>query len=307
MLKFIFRRLLYLVFVLMGVSLIVFTLLYFTPGDPAQMILGEAADAESIELLREEMGLNDSYIVQYGNYILNIVLHQDLGISYITNTPVMDEILEVFPNTIKLSFIAVCIAIITGTIFGVVSAVKQYSIIDNIVMVTALLGVSAPTFWIGVLMLLLFSVKLGWLPPSGFDTPKQMIMPAVALSLKSTAIIARMTRSSMLEVIRMDYIKTARAKGQKEYKVIMDHAFRNALIPIITVAGLQFGIMLGGALICESIFSIPGLGRLMIDAIKMRDYPVVQGGVLIVATCFTLVTLAVDILYAFVDPRIAKS
>ena len=216
------------------------------------------------------------------------------------------EITTVFPNTVKLATAATIIAVVVGTILGIVSAVKQYSIIDNIVMVLALLGTSAPIFWIGILMILLFSVNLGWLPPSGFGSLKQMIMPAIALGMQSTAVIARMTRSSMLEVIRQDFVKTARAKGQKEFIVIMRHVYRNALIPVITVIGLQFGNLLGGAMLTEIVFSIPGVGRLMVEAIKQRDFPVVQGSVLFIAVCFSLVNLVVDILYAFVDPKVNK-
>lgn len=233
-------------------------------------------------------------------------MKQDLGISYNTGRPVVKEITTVFPNTVKLATAATIIAVVVGTILGIVSAVKQYSIIDNIVMVLALLGTSAPIFWIGILMILLFSVNLGWLPPSGFGSLKQMIMPAIALGMQSTAVIARMTRSSMLEVIRQDFVKTARAKGQKEFIVIMRHVYRNALIPVITVIGLQFGNLLGGAMLTEIVFSIPGVGRLMVEAIKQRDFPVVQGSVLFIAVCFSLVNLVVDILYAFVDPKVNK-
>lgn len=304
--KYILKRFLYLIFVLFGVSLIVFTLLYVTPGDPAKIILGEAATPEALEEVRESLGLNDSYIVRYGNYIKNIVLHHDLGDSYVTGRPVLTEIMEVFPNTLSLATTSILIAIVLGVTLGIISAVKQYSWIDNFVMVFALIGTSAPIFWIGILMILLFSVTLNWLPPSGYGTIQQMIMPAVALGLQSTAMIARMTRSSMLEMLRQDYIKTARAKGQKEIVVILKHVFRNALIPIVTVIGLQFGVLLGGAMLTEVVFSIPGLGRLMIDSIKMRDYPVVQGGVLFMATCFSLVNLMVDLIYALVDPKISK-
>ena len=195
---------------------------------------------------------------------------------------------------------------ILGTFLGIVSAVRQNSLLDNAVMVLALIGTSAPIFWIGILMIILFSVNLGWLPPSGFGSFKQLIMPALALGMQSTAVVARMTRSSMLEVIRQDFVKTARAKGQKESVVIMKHVFRNALIPVITVVGLQFGTLLGGAMLTEVVFSIPGVGRLMIEAIKQRDFPIVQGSVLFVAACFSLVNLAVDLLYAVVDPKVSK-
>ena len=296
MLKFTMKRLVYLVLVLVGVSFLVFLLLYMTPGDPVRMMLGESATPEAQAELRLELGLDDPFLVQYGRYIKNIVVHQDLGTSYSTRRPVLDEIMTVFPNTVKLATAAIIIAVILGTFLGIVSAVKQNSLLDNAVMVLALIGTSAPIFWIGILMIILFSVNLGWLPPSGFGSFKQLIMPALALGMQSTAVVARMTRSSMLEVIRQDFVKTARAKGQKESVVIMKHVFRNALIPVITVVGLQFGTLLGGAMLTEVVFSIPGVGRLMIEAIKQRDFPIVQGSVLFVAACFSLVNLAVDLL-----------
>lgn len=306
MLKFTMKRLVYLVLVLVGVSFLVFLLLYMTPGDPVRMMLGESATPEAQAELRLELGLDDPFLVQYGRYIKNIVVHQDLGTSYSTRRPVLDEIMTVFPNTVKLATVAIIIAVILGTFLGIVSAVKQNSLLDNAVMVLALIGTSAPIFWIGILMIILFSVNLGWLPPSGFGSFKQLIMPALALGMQSTAVVARMTRSSMLEVIRQDFVKTARAKGQKESVVIMKHVFRNALIPVITVVGLQFGTLLGGAMLTEVVFSIPGVGRLMIEAIKQRDFPIVQGSVLFVAACFSLVNLAVDLLYAVVDPKVSK-
>lgn len=306
MLKFTMKRLVYLVLVLVGVSFLVFLLLYMTPGDPVRMMLGESATPEAQAELRLELGLDDPFLVQYGRYIKNIVVHQDLGTSYSTRRPVLDEIMTVFPNTVKLATAAIIIAVILGTFLGIVSAVRQNSLLDNAVMVLALIGTSAPIFWNGILMIILFSVNLGWLPPSGFGSFKQLIMPALALGMQSTAVVARMTRSSMLEVIRQDFVKTARAKGQKESVVIMKHVFRNALIPVITVVGLQFGTLLGGAMLTEVVFSIPGVGRLMIEAIKQRDFPIVQGSVLFVAACFSLVNLAVDLLYAVVDPKVSK-
>ena len=306
MLKFTMKRMVYLVLVLVGVSFLVFLLLYMTPGDPVRMMLGESATPEAQAELRLELGLDDPFLVQYGRYIKNIVVHQDLGTSYSTRRPVLDEIMTVFPNTVKLATAAIIIAVILGTFLGIVSAVRQNSLLDNAVMVLALIGTSAPIFWIGILMIILFSVNLGWLPPSGFGSFKQLIMPALALGMQSTAVVARMTRSSMLEVIRQDFVKTARAKGQKESVVIMKHVFRNALIPVITVVGLQFGTLLGGAMLTEVVFSIPGVGRLMIEAIKQRDFPIVQGSVLFVAACFSLVNLAVDLLYAVVDPKVSK-
>lgn len=304
MLKYILRRILLLIPVIFGVAFIVFFLLYITPGDPARIILGDQAPEAAVLELRSEMGLDDPFIVQFGRYTYNLIFKQDIGKSYVTKRPVIEEILNVFPATLRLSASAVVLSLIIGIPFGIISAIKQYSIFDSVTMMLALVGISMPVFWLGLLLILLFSVQLGWLPSSGYTTLDAMILPAVALGAQSIAIITRMTRSSMLEVIRMDYIRTARSKGQFEKVVVLKHALGNALIPIITIAGLQFGRLLGGAVLTESIFSIPGIGRLMVESIKMRDFPVVQGGVLFVAISFSLVNLLVDLLYAYVDPRI---
>lgn len=304
MLKYLIKRILLLIPVIIGVAFIVFFLLYITPGDPARIILGDQAPEETVLALREEMGLNDPFLVQFGRYTYNLIVKQDIGKSYVTKRPVIEEILAVFPATLKLATSAVLLALLVGIPFGIISAVKQYSIFDSITMVFALIGISMPVFWLGLLLILFFSVYLKWLPSSGYTTFSAMILPAIALGAQSVAIITRMTRSSMLEVIRKDYIRTVQAKGQNDTWIILRHALGNALIPIITIAGLQFGRLLGGAVLTESIFSIPGIGRLMVESIKMRDFPVVQGGVLFVAISFSLVNLLVDMLYAYVDPRI---
>ena len=290
--------------VILGVVFIVFVMMYVTPGDPARMVLGEQAPQEDVDNLRAEMGLDDPFLFQFGRYVYKAVVHGDIGRSYITKRPVWDELMTAFPITLKLSALAMGIALLVGIPCGIVTAAKQYSIFDNIVTLFALIGISMPVFWLGLLLILLFTVKLAWLPPSGFDSLAAMIMPAVTLGLQSVAIITRMTRSSMLEVVRQDYIRTARSKGQKESVVIRKHALPNALVPVITIAGIQFGILLGGAVLTEIIFSIPGLGRLMVSSIEMRDYPMVQGGVLFIALAFCLVNLGVDLLYAWLDPRI---
>ncbi len=302
--RYIFKRLLSLIPVLIGVAFVVFTLLFLTPGDPARLVLGEQVSEEAVQQFRESEGLNDPFYLQFGRYIYKAVVHQDIGSSYVTKRPVAREISAAFPSTFMLAIFAVVLAVGIGIPCGIISAVKQYSFVDTLTMLFAMLGISTPVFWLGLLLVLFFSVHLGWFPSSGFDTPRAMVLPSVALSVNSLAVITRMTRSSMLEVIRQDYIRTARAKGQKESRVIWSHALPNALIPIITVAGLQFGNLLGGALLTESIFSIPGVGRLMVDSIKMRDYPTVQGGVLFIAFSVSLVNLLVDLLYAYVDPRI---
>lgn len=304
MIKYILRRVALLIPVIIGVTFIVFTLMYITPGDPARIILGESAPEASVQQLRNQMGLNKPFLVRYGTYLKDLVLHQDIGNSYITKRPVLTEIADCFPATLKLALLSMVFAILIGIPIGIISAVKQYSLFDTVSMLFALIGISMPVFWLGLLLILLFSVKLHWLPASGFSSIKYMILPAVSLGAQSVAIITRMTRSSMLEVVRQDYIRMVRAKGQKESVVILKHALGNALIPIITIVGLQFGGLLGGAVLTESIFSIPGLGRLMVESINMRDFPVVQGGVLIIAIAFSVVNLLVDLLYAYVDPRI---
>lgn len=301
--KYIFKRLILLIPVLLGVSFLVFTIMSLTPGDPAQLILGENAPKEAILKLREEMGLNDSFIFQYFRFIKNAIVG-DFGRSYTTGRDVFGEIFSRFPNTLVLAVLGVIIAIIIGIPLGIISATKQYSALDSISMLGALLGVSMPNFWLGLMLILTFSVGLGWLPSGGFDGWKSVILPAITLGSGSAAIITRMTRSSMLEVIRQDYIRTARAKGVAEKIVVNKHALKNALIPVITVIGLQFGGLLGGAVLTESVYSWPGVGRMMVDAIRQKDTPTVLATVVFLATTFSIVNLFIDILYAYVDPRI---
>lgn len=304
MYKYILNRIIMMIPVLLGVSLVVFSMIYIAPGDPARIILGESASEEAIQDLRNEMGLNDSFVKQYLRYIKDIVTKGDLGTSYITRRSVTTEIMDRWPKTMLLASMSVALATLIGIPTGIISATKQYSIFDNLAMVLALVGVSMPNFWQGLVLIIVFSVHLALLPASGFYGPIYWILPVVTIGTSLAATITRMTRSSMLEVIRQDYITTARSKGNKENIVIMKHALKNALIPIITVIGLQLGRGLGGAILTESIFSIPGIGKLMVDSIKARNYPVVQGGVLFIAIAFSIINLFVDILYAFVDPRI---
>jgi len=301
--KFVIKRILMLIPVLLGVMFVVFVLGHLAPGDPARIMLGEAAQPEVIEQLREDMGLNDPFLIQYGRFIVSAATG-DFGISYVTRRPVATEVFARFPNTLQLAAMGIILAIIIGIPLGIVSAVRQYTAFDFGATFFGLLGVSIPNFWLGMMMIIFFSVTLRWLPPTGFQEPLQWIMPTIAIGTGSCAIIMRMTRSSMLECVRQDYIRTARAKGQKERIVIFKHALRNALIPVITVAGLQFGFLLGGAILTETIFAIPGLGSMLVSAINNRDFAVVRGGVLLIAVSFTVVNLAVDILYAFIDPRI---
>ena len=301
--KFILKRLLLLVPVLLGVSLLVFAIMSFTPGDPAQLILGENAPAQAVEALREEMGLNDPFFSRYARFVGNAVTG-DLGRSYTSGRDVFDEIFSRFPNTLILAALGVLIAVSIGIPVGIISATRQYSMVDSGSMLFALLGVSMPNFWLGLMLILVFAVNLGWLPSGGYSDWSSLILPALTLGTGSAAIITRMTRSSMLEVIRQDYIRTARAKGVAENVVINRHALKNALIPIITVIGLQFGYLLGGAVLTETVFSWPGVGRMMVDAIRQKDTPTVLGTVVFLATTFSLVNLLVDLLYGFVDPRI---
>lgn len=303
MLKYIGRRLLMLIPVLLGVTFIVFSIMYMTPGDPAQLILGESAPPEAVAELRAEMGLDDPFIVQYGRFVTNAV-QGDFGKSYTTKRDVFSEIFARFPNTLKLAGVGVALAIAIGIPVGIISATRQYSVLDNVSMIGALLGVSMPNFWLGLMLILFFSVNLGWLPSSGSESFLHIILPAITLGTGSAAIITRMTRSSMLEVIRQDFIRTARAKGVAEKKVINKHALKNALIPVITVIGLQFGYLLGGAVLTETVFSWPGVGRLLVEAIRQKDTPTVLASVVFMATTFSFVNLLVDILYAYVDPRI---
>ena len=301
--KYILKRLLLMLPVLLGVTFIIFTLTYFTDGDPARIRLGINASPEDVESFREQLGLNDPFIQQFVRYVGNVV-RLDFGVSFATDRQVFDEIISRFPTTLQLATMSVIIAILIGIPLGILSATKQYTIFDTSANIVGLMGISIPNFWLSMMLILFFGVTLRWLPTSGFDTPLHWILPSFSIGISSTAIIMRMTRSSMLEVLRQDYIRTARAKGQKESKVIIKHALKNALIPVITVVGIEVGVLLGGAILTENIFSIAGIGRFMVEAISRRDYPVIQGGVLLIAIVFSFVNLFVDIIYAYVDPRI---
>ena len=303
MLKFIGKRVLMLIPVLIGVSLIVFTLMQLSPGDPAMIILGAQAAPEDIAILREEMGLNDPLVVQFFRFLFGMFT-LDFGTSYKDGLPVLTKLLEALPYTAQLTFSAIIVALIIGIPMGIISATKQYSIFDRIATVLALIGFSTPNFWLSIMLILVFSVNLQWLPVSGTGSILHLVLPSIALGLQSAAVFTRMTRSSMLEVLNMDYIRTARAKGLSERVVILKHALKNALIPVITVVGLQIGLLFGGAILTETVFAWPGVGRLMIDSIRAKDTPVVQGGVIFTASIFVFINLLVDILYAYVDPRV---
>ena len=301
--RYVIKRLVMLIPVLIGVTFLVYFIISLSPGDTAAMLAGEDADAATIEALRKELGLDQPVIVQYARYMLNL-LQGDMGNSYKTGRPVTNMIVSCFPNTAKLAFWSILVAVGIALPIGVISATKQYSMFDNVGMVVALIGVATPNFWLGLMMIILFSLNLGWLPSGGNKGWSSYIMPAITLGTGDAALITRMTRSSMLEVIRADYIRTARAKGVPENKVVYQHALRNALIPVVTAIGLQFGSLLGGATLTETVFAWPGIGRSTVDSIKTKDTTQVLGNIVVLTITFSCVNLLVDILYAFIDPRI---
>lgn len=305
--KFILKRLLMVIPVLLGATLIVFTVMEMSPGDPALAKLGVDASPEALEQVREEMGLNDPFLARYGRFVAGLV-RGDLGRSYKNDLDVMDQLLERLPNTILLAGSALLFAVAIGVPVGILSARKQYSLLDNVSMALTLLGASAPNFWLGLMLVMLFALKLGWLPATGMAEGGglwvSLILPTVTLGLQSAALLARMTRSAMLDVLRQDYVDTARSKGVSEGQVILRHQLRNALIPIITTMGLQLGVMLDGAVTVETIFAWPGIGRYIVESINLKDTPCVLGAVVMLAVMLTFINLVVDIIYAFVDPRI---
>jgi peptide/nickel transport system permease protein len=329
---FIIRRMLSIVPTLLGVSIVIFFMLAITPGDPAELLLGERVTSESLAQMREHLGLDKPLYIQYGMFLKRLV-KLDLGETIWSRQKVWDEVKQRFPATIELSVAAMLLSCFFGVILGIISATKQYSWFDYTSMVCSLIGVSIPVFWLGLVLMLVFSLNLGWFPMSGRlgvhtnieiitnfyildtilvrdwaalkDALWHLCLPAFALSTIPLAIVARMTRSSMLEVLRQDYIRTAKAKGLGQAKIVLKHALRNGLIPVITVIGLQFGIMLGSAILTETVFAWPGVGKWIFDGVVKRDYMVIQGGTLIVATCFVLVNTIVDVLYAVINPRIS--
>ncbi len=303
MFQFIVRRLLQMIVVLFGVTILVFSLMHITPGDPARIIAGEGAPEHTIENIREKLGLNEPYHVQYFTFLSNI-LKGDLGNSIRNNIPVIEEIQTRFWTTVELATYSVMLAVFLGLLAGVIAAVRQYSWIDSGLMVLILFGLSMPNFWLGLMLIKYFAIEIPIFDPSGWGTWQQNVLPVVTLGTGGAAIIARMTRSSMLDVINQDYIRTARAKGVKERIVIYKHALKNALIPVVTVAGLEFGGFLGGAVLTETVFAVNGMGRLVINAIGSRDFPVVQGAVLVLATLFVIVNTLVDISYRYLNKRI---
>jgi ABC-type dipeptide/oligopeptide/nickel transport system permease component len=303
MLTFLLRRLALAIPTLFGVLAVVFVLLYVAPGDPVQEMVGERADQATIERLRRELRLDQPLYVQFGHYAAG-VLRGDLGRSYITNRPITRDVAERFPKTLLLAATAMVIASISGIALGVISARKPGGLADRMALGLAYLGISFPVYWVGLLLILLFAVTLRWLPPSGYGGIEYLVLPALALGSRSIAFLARVTRSAMLEVLGGDFVRTARAKGLAERAVIFKHGLRNALIPVVTVLGLDFGYYLTGSILTETIFSWPGLGRYVVNAIGRRDLPAIQGSVLFLSAVFVLVNLLTDVAYAKVDPRV---
>lgn len=304
MLSFILRRLLLAIPTLFGVLVIVFLLLYVAPGDPVQEMVGERADPETVARLRAELRLDDPLHKQFIHYAGGVV-QGDLGRSYITRRPILQDIRERFPKTLQLAGAAMLLASVIGITIGILSARVPGGWFDRISLGVAYLGISFPVYWVGLILILVFAVMLRWLPPSGYGGIEYLILPALALGSRSIAFLARVTRSAMLDVLGSDFVRTARAKGQSERLVITRHALRNALIPIITVLGLDFGYYLTGSILTETIFSWPGLGRYVVNAIARRDLPAIQGSVLFLSVVFVLVNLLTDLAYAKADPRVA--
>jgi peptide/nickel transport system permease protein len=303
MIAYTLRRIIMLIPVLFGVALVSFSLLHLVPGDPAEILGGQEATAEDVARIRVEYGLDRPLAVQFATFVWNAA-RGDLGISIQSRHPVKELLLQRLAFTLQLSLVSILVASIIGLLAGIVSSTRQYSLFDTASMLGALFGISMPIFWLALLLILVFAVNLHWFPAGGTGGLRHLILPAVALGSASAAVIARMARASMLEVTRQDYIRTARAKGHRERVVIFRHALKNAMIPVLTVFGLEFGQMLGGAVLTETVFSLPGIGRLLVEGIFARDYQVVQGAMLVVATIFVLVNLLTDLAYAFFDPRI---
>jgi len=303
MLQYLFKRLWHTVYVIIGISVISFFFIHLS-GDPVMLMLPGDASHQEIEDLREQLGFNDPIYVQYLRFAWQ-ALRGDFGNSLYYKIPAMQLILERLPASLELAAAAMLIALVVAVPIGMISAVRRGSLLDMGSMLGALFGLSMPHFWLGIMLIMIFSVKLGWLPTSGRGTLAHLIMPSVALGLSLMAMFARLTRSVMLEVLSLDYIRTARSKGLKERVVISKHAFKNALIPLVTVAGMQFGFLLGGTVIIETVFAWPGVGRLVVQAIFNRDYPLVQATVLVLAVIFVAVNFIVDMLYMYLDPQIS--
>lgn len=302
--RYIIKRLLWMIPIILCVAILVFTMMTFCPGDPTAIVLGSSATEEDLNFMREQMGLNQPFLIRLGTYLRDAFLRFDLGKSYLTKVSISDSIKEYLPRTMLLTIITMIISVGLALPLGITAATHQGRWQDTACMVFALIGISIPSFWLALLLILEFSVKHAWLPAMGIGGLEYYILPAISGSLTGVAALARQTRSSMLDVIRADYITTARAKGVSERNVITKHALKNALIPIITVIGTQFGKHLGGTMVIETIFGIPGMGQFIITGVNQRDYPVVQSGAIFLAAVFSLCMLGVDLMYAAADPRI---
>lgn len=304
MAKYIIKRILWMIPVVLGVLFIVFLISYITPGDPVKIILGSSYTEEAYVEKQQELGLDKPFLVQYVKYVVDMVTKGNMGTSYSYGHSVSEQILSRMGITLEIGILGVILTVLIGVPIGVLSATKQYSVLDYSVTTISTLFAAMPNFWLAMLAILLFSLRLGWLPATGYGTIKQLILPVLTNALTSVAVVARMSRSSMLEVIRQDYIRTARAKGLKEGIIIRRHALKNALIPVLTVIGMQMSMVMGGSVIIETIFSIPGLGAYMMAGINARDYPVINGCVVVLSLSICIMNLLVDIAYAWVDPRI---
>jgi ABC-type dipeptide/oligopeptide/nickel transport system permease component len=303
MTRYLLRRLLLTVPVLLGVATLVFALIHLVPGDPAQSMLGESASVKEVEALRKNLGLDKPLLTQYGDFLRGLA-HGDLGKSFRFGTPVAQEIRRRLPITALLAVSAMAVAIMVAIPLGIVAAVFRGRALDHAAMTLALAGISMPSFWLGPLLAILFAVRLGWLPVSGSGTPAHLVLPAVTLGTALSAILARMTRSSVIEELRELYVLSARARGLSQARAVVRHAFRNSLIPVVTIIGLQFGAVLTGTIITETIFAWPGVGRLLIQAINSRDYPLVQGCILFISLTYVAMNLITDLTYGLLDPRI---
>jgi peptide/nickel transport system permease protein len=301
--RYLIRRLLLTIPVLLGVATLVFSLIHFIPGDPAQAMLGEGAAPEDVAQLRERLGLDRPLLVQYGSFLQGLA-RGDLGVSLRNDQPVLQQILERMPATAELAFASMAVAVLIALPLGIIAAVWRGTAVDYSAMTLSLVGISVPNFWLGPLLAIVFAVELGWLPVGGRGTLAHLVLPAVTLGAALAAILARMTRASLLEELREPYVLAARAKGVSRTRAVLHHALRNSLIPIVTILGLQFGVVLTGAVITETIFAWPGIGRLLIQSISFRDYPTVQGCVLLIAVTYVGVNLITDLTYGFLDPRI---
>lgn len=303
---YIVKRLLMLIPVVFCVVLIVFVILRLSPNDPIRTILGDMASQEDVDKMRDEMGLNDPMAIQFANYITGIVTRFDFGVSYQSRRSVVEEIKDRFPVSLQLAIFSTLLAAAIGIPLGIISACRQYSLLDMTASLLALFFLAMPGFWMGLMLIIIFAQHLRWLPPSGWYGVKYMILPIIATGTGCVAGIMRTTRSNMLEVIRQDYIRTARSKGLRELTVIWKHALRNALIPVVTLMGMQFGRQLGGVFVIETIFAIPGIGKMLVDACSIKNIPIVQGGVIFIAVVYGAVNLIIDVIYGMIDPRMTS-